>query len=45
MKLNDELITMYEEGKSVDEIVDYLLELKKEEGRKRTIQRIEKLLK
>lgn len=44
MKLNDKISQMSDEGKSDKEIVDYILELKKEEGRKRTIQRIEMLL-
>jgi hypothetical protein len=43
MKLNDKIVAMHEEGKSEEEIADYILELKKEEDRKRTIQRIRKI--
>lgn len=45
MKLNDVVKQKSDEGKSVDKITDYILERLKEEDRKRTIQRIEKLFK
>ncbi len=45
MKLNDKVKQMSDEGKSIDEITDYILECVKEEDRKRTIQILEKLLK
>jgi cytochrome c-type biogenesis protein CcmH/NrfF len=37
MKLKDKVRQMSDEGKSVEEITDYILELKKEEDRRRTI--------
>jgi uncharacterized coiled-coil DUF342 family protein len=45
MRLNDKVKQMSDEGKSVEEITDYILERIKEEDRKRTIQRIEELFK
>jgi len=44
MKLNDKVKQMSDEGKSVDEITDYILERIKEEDKKRTIRRIEHVL-
>lgn len=44
MKLNYKIRQMNDEGKSVEEITDYILELKKEVARKRTIRRIEKII-
>ncbi len=44
MKLNDVVQKMSDEGKSIDEITDYVLECIKEEDRQRTIQRIMDLL-
>jgi hypothetical protein len=45
MKLNNTIQQTIDGDKSAEEIADYIMDLKEREDRKKTIQRIEKLLK